>query len=262
MSILSANKKYLSLARQQVALAENEQLKQSDIDFRRNILANIRQERIAASQLAWNEQSDIATTSGAAGALANVQMTFSEPLTYQYQTMARQEKINQHYAQAQQYINKYQSQAKTAANWGKAIGMAGRIVGSAIGGPVGYAVGSLAGSAITYGLGGDRHAIQGAANEGINVATFGMIETPFNTQSSTGISGQNYLNRSMSQYYGTSYTPIEKQNTLQINTDKKTMANVSQGVLQLKQWASNLKFSSAPIESGGTSSISYSRGQM
>ena len=186
MSVLKANKKYISLARQQIALAENEQQKQADIDFRRNIVANIRQQRLAQSQAMWNAQSDIATTSGQAGTIANIQSTFAEPLTYTFDYMERQAQTN---------INKYQKQAKTAAKWGSAISMGAKIAGTVIGGPIGYAIGSLGGALTVAALGGDRNAIQGAANVGISHATMGAVKNTFNTsQNSLVVSAQNAMN--------------------------------------------------------------------
>lgn len=263
MSVLKANKKYISLARQQIALAENEQQKQADIDFRRNIVANIRQQRLAQSQAMWNAQSDIATTSGQAGTIANIQSTFAEPLTYTFDYMERQEDIEGYYNQAQTYINKYQKQAKTAAKWGTAISMGAKIAGTVIGGPIGYAIGSLGGALTVAALGGDRNAIQGAANVGISHATMGAVKNTFNTsQNSLVVSAQNAMNYSQSQYYGTSYTPIVKKSGLKMGTDKQQSAFFDAAKEKAQNYLQGM-FVTPIEESGGTtSSFSFSRGMM
>lgn len=263
MSVLKANKKYLSLAREQIAMAENEQLKQSDIDFRRNIIANIRQQRIAESQALWNTQSDIATTSGQAGTVANIQSSFAEPLEYTYNTMRRQDKIEKYYSKAQTYIDKYSKQAKTAAKWGSAISMGAKIAGTMIGGPIGYAIGSLGGALTVAALGGDRNAIQGAANVGISHATGGLVKNTFNTsQSSLAVSAQNAYNYSQAQYKGTSYRPIVKADGLEMGSSKE-FTKLFQESKETLSNAYNSLFGPTVEEAGGSSSsYSFSRGMM
>lgn len=216
MALFGKNNAARSAAITQIAEAENLQQQQADIDLRRSILANIRQERIAEAQVRFAQNIDDVTTSGTAGALGNIQSSFAEPIEYMYGTTARSQKINTLYSQAQENLNKYAKSVKRAGTVGKIVGTAATIVGTAIAPGIGTAIGAAIGTAAGAALGGRSAAIP-AAQAGVATGTaYFTGGVPIAEGLSTKVSGkngqwaraQNRLNWSTSQYYGTSYKPV------------------------------------------------------
>ena len=220
MSIFKANKKYLTQAYENVAMADMYQKEQAVIDMKRNILANIRQERLAESQVRFAQNMEGVTTSGTAGALGNIQSSFAEPLEYTYGYMQRQDKITYHYDVAQEALNKYQKQAKKAAQVGGTLGLISPVSSLIVGGVAGAdsnyykgaietQLGALKGAATGAATGaaaGPYGAIVGAA---IGGATGGIGSIFSQTgKNRSWAKASNSLNWSMSNYYGTQFKPV------------------------------------------------------
>ena len=130
MGIFSSGSKYKQKAKGYEAQARILQDYQKDIDFGRNLLSNIRQQRIASSQITAYNYSDDWTSSSTAGAQANINSTFAGELGYAYDTSERSQKIADYMALAQEYYKKYAKQQKTR---GIAFSVAGLAAGALIG---------------------------------------------------------------------------------------------------------------------------------
>jgi len=214
--------KHKNLAEQDMLNAQTLQNEQANIDLRRNILANIRQERIAEAQVRFAAASqgfDEVQTSSLAGALGNIQSSFAEPIEYMYRTTARTDRINQLYASAQEHLNKYAKGQKVAATAGKIIGTAATIVGTAIAPGVGTAIGAAVGTAVGSALGGSS-GTKAAAQASVRTATAQFsggipiaegLSTPVSGQTKRWANAQNQLNWSKSQYYGTPFKQVSSK---------------------------------------------------
>lgn len=140
------------------------QNQQRDVDFGRQLLANIRQQRLASEAIRFDTYSDIGVSSSAAGAQANLASTLASEVGYAYDTGERQEKI-QRYAQMEEDAwGEYAKSVAKAGMAGKIVGTVTTAVGSIVGGPIGAAVGAAIGTGITQLMGGG-HVATGAAVE-------------------------------------------------------------------------------------------------
>lgn len=225
MSIFKANKKYLTQAYQNASMAEMLSNEQAVIDVNRSILQNIRQERLAESQIRFAQNMEGITTSGTAGAMGNIQSGFAEPVEYMYDSTNRMNRINKYYQTAQENLDKYQKQAKKAATVGAISGFllpgTGSFVVGAIGGAdsnyykgnietqlstlSGAAKGAAAGSAA-----GPWGAFAGAVIGGVSSATNSIFSQTGKNRAWAKAS--NNLNWSMSNYYGYQYRPVTADN--------------------------------------------------
>lgn len=126
---MSANKwKYRAQGALESARALTEQ--QSDIEFRRQLLSNIRQERIARAQLDSGNYSDDFISSSAAGATANIDSSLAGETLYAYGSSKRLDQIQDYNQKAEYYNRKYQKKLKKKSG-----------VYSVVGGTIGAAVG-------------------------------------------------------------------------------------------------------------------------
>lgn len=177
MSIFKANKGLLSKAMGAMYQAQGIAEQQQDINFGRELLANIRQYRI--QQAAVDFQSTAAEgiySSGTIGATASLQGQLTQPYQYAVDDAERQEKIADLQQQANQYIKRYKKQAKTAHTVGMTVGLATGLGTAALAVATGgattplaaatwAAVGGAVGSGISGGLGGaDRNYWSGAVS--------------------------------------------------------------------------------------------------
>ena len=169
MSVLGGGGNAINKAKTAVANAESLTQEQQEIDFGRSLLYNIRQRRIATSQLQTANWSDDFVTSSAQGAQANVDSALAGEMGYAYKTAERKQKISDYYTSAQRWAKKAEKNNRVAGYVGEAIGavstVAGAVVGSIVPG-VGTALGAAAGAALgtglTTALGGKSAAIKGS----------------------------------------------------------------------------------------------------
>ena len=216
--------KHKNLAEQDMLNAQTLQNEQANIDLRRNILANIRQERIAEAQVRFAAASqgfDEVQTSSLTGALGNIQSSFAEPIEYMYRTTARADRINQLYTSAQEHMNKYAKGQKKAGIAGKIVGTVATIVGTVIAPGIGTAIGAAIGTAAGSALGGSQ-GTKAAAEAGIRTGTAYFtggvpiasgLSTPVTGQTKRWANAQNQLNWSRSQYYGTPFRQVSSKDS-------------------------------------------------
>ena len=161
MGIYSSGSKWKNAARGALASAQSLEDTQNDAEFRRSLLSNIRQERLARAVLETGNYSDDFSSSSAAGATANIDSSLAGETLYSYETSERMKQIQNYQQQAKEYMKKYQKQQKTRAT---AFSVTAMIAGAALGGIGAAALGAgaaTAGGAAT-GLGIAKGAYLGA----------------------------------------------------------------------------------------------------
>lgn len=129
---------------------------QRDVDFGRQLLANIRQQRLASEAIRFDTYSDIGVSSSAAGAQANLASSLASEVGYAYDTGERQEKI-QRYAQMEEdaWGEYYESVAKSQQAT-MAVAAVGAIAGGVFLAPM------IAGGLTALGAGATTAAVGGA----------------------------------------------------------------------------------------------------
>lgn len=217
----NANGKWVTMAMERANVADSLQAEQQVVDTNRSLLANIRQERLAASQIRF-AQSDTNTTSGTAGAMSNVQSSFAEPIEYMYRTGQRREAIQENYRLAQDYLDKYKRSVKNVQKTGAIFSTAGRIIGTAIGGPVGGEIGSFVGGAgVGVVMGADSNYYKSSLNTSLSTIGGGygdsLIGGLQGISSATGenrtwANATNVVNWSRTQWTGETYKPVQAAN--------------------------------------------------
>ena len=191
MSALGGGGNAINKAKTSVANAESLTQEQQEIDFGRSLLYNIRQRRIATSQLQTANWSDDFVTSSAQGAQSNIDSALAGEMGYAYKTAERQQKISDYYASAQRWAKKAEKNNRVAGYVGEAIGavatVAGAVVGSFIAPGAGTAAGAAAGAAIgtglTAALGGKSAAVKGSIKGDIEG---GMLAMTFGSAAGVG----------------------------------------------------------------------------
>ena len=191
MSVLGGGGNAINKAKTSVANAESLTQDQQEIDFGRSLLYNIRQRRIATSQLQTANWSDDFVTSSAQGAQSNIDSALAGELGYAYKTAERQQRISDYYASAQRWAKKAEKNNRVAGYVGEAIGavatVAGAVVGTFIAPGAGTAAGAAAGAAIgtglTAALGGKSAAIKGSVKGDIEG---GMLAMTFGSAAGAG----------------------------------------------------------------------------
>lgn len=157
MGIYSSGNKYKRRAQGYEAEAAALTKEQQEVDFGRNLLANIREQRLAQAQLdIMNADTAATSSSTAAGASANINSTFAGEMGYSYRTSARMQQIQDYQELANQYYKKYQKQQKKRATAIQVTGIvAGALTGGALAavGAVGAGVGTAAAVGATVGQG-------------------------------------------------------------------------------------------------------------
>lgn len=186
MNVFSSGNKYKNAAQSALAQAAYYKNEQSDVDFRRGLLSNIRQERIARAMIEQGEYSDDISSSSTAGAIANIDSSLAGETHYAYDTTARTQKIQDLNQYASEMYRKYQKQQKKR---GTAIQLTA-IAAGALGGAALAAGGALSG----IGIGGATATATGASSGlvalqgGVLGASFGQSVGNFatgNTQAGT-----------------------------------------------------------------------------
>lgn len=186
MSVLGGGGNAINKAKTAVANAESLTQEQQEIDFGRSLLYNIRQRRIATSQLQTANWSDDFVTSSAQGAQANVDSALASDMGYAYKTAERQQKISDYYASAQRWAKKAEKNNRVAGYVGEAIGAIGAVAGSfipVVGTVAGAAIGAALGTGLTAALGGKSAAIKGSVKGGIEG---GMLAMTYGSIAGTG----------------------------------------------------------------------------
>ena len=169
MSIFKANKKWLSVAQTAMSNAEVIAEKQKDINFGRELLANIRQYRIEQAAVDQAEASIGATqVSGVQTARQFLQRQLNEPYSRTLQDAERQEQIEEYQNQAQAALDRFKKQAKTAKTTGYITAIAAGALGAFL------APAALAAAGVTVsGAAGTAAALGGGALVGGTLATAG-----------------------------------------------------------------------------------------
>lgn len=130
---------------------------QNEVEFRRQLLSNIRQERIARAQLEAYNYNPTAATSSQQGAIANIDSALAGEADFSYGSSIRQQQMTDYTNLAQKYYKKYQkAQKRRAATFGTIGTVVGAVLGAISGGAlagVGTAIGSAAGSAASSAAG-------------------------------------------------------------------------------------------------------------
>ena len=191
MSALGGGGNAINKAKTAVANAESLTQEQQEIDFGRSLLYNIRQRRIATSQLQTANWSDDFVTSSAQGAQSNIDSALAGEMGYAYKTAERKQKVSDYYASAQRWAKKAEKNNRVAGYVGEAIGAVATVVGAAVGtfiAPgVGTAAGAVAGAAIgtglTASLGGKSAAVKGSIKGDIEG---GMLAMTFGSAAGAG----------------------------------------------------------------------------
>ena len=183
MSVLGGGGNAINKAKTAVANAESLTQEQQEIDFGRSLLYNIRQRRIATSQLQTANWSDDFVTSSAQGAQSNIDSALAGEMGYAYKTAERQQRISDYYASAQRWAKKAEKNNKVAGYVGEAIGAVATVAGAAIGGPIGAAAGAAIGTGLTAALGGKSAAIKGSVKGDIEG---GMLAMTFGSAAGAG----------------------------------------------------------------------------
>lgn len=155
MGYFSSGSKWKNRAQEALHSAQALEEQQSDIEFRRQLLSNIRQERIARAQLSVGNYSDDFSSSSAAGATANIDSSLAGESLYAYDTSKRMQQIQNYQQSAVNYMKKYQKQQQKRA---MSFSIAGTVLGAGLGAGLG-GLGML-GAGVGSGLSG---ALSGAS---------------------------------------------------------------------------------------------------
>lgn len=183
MGFLTGGKKWKKYGDNYTFMSIQEQNNLRDMEFGRNLLSNIRQARLARSELAFSNFSDDAMVSSSYGATANIDSTLAGEYGYAIDTSRKLEQIQNLNYLAQESYEKAATMDRRAGTAGQIIGAVGTAVGYAVGGPVGGAIGGALGTGTTAALGGGDAAIQGSISGGVN--TWTSMYSSYNKQSTT-----------------------------------------------------------------------------
>lgn len=247
MGLFSVDKAAKNQAMTYQHLQVDLQNQQRDIDFGRQLLANIRQQRIASEELRFMNYSDTATTSSAAGAQAHINSTFADELGYAYDTGERRE-LMQDYAQKEQdYWEEYADSVKKSQMATTALvavaGLATGGIASALGaGIMGTMAATAAGGglatvgAATLGGGGSiagQAGLQQTIKSTLSAGTNAYLGNIIKGLSTTTPSAMTPFQQAVADYkdigtmaritdvanigQGTYYTPVYDLNNLQYN---------------------------------------------
>ena len=154
MSVFSSGSKWKNAAQGALASAQALEDQQKDVDFRRGLLSNIRQQRMAQAQLAIANYSDSYSSSSAAGASANIDSALASEMKYSYESSQRAEDIQNYQQDAKTYMKKYEKQQKTKSTAFSVAAVAGTFLTGGALGIMGMGAGASAASASAAAGGG------------------------------------------------------------------------------------------------------------
>lgn len=178
----SKSKKYQRYAEMALENARRIQDYQSEVEFRRQMLSNIRQERIARAQLTQGNYSTTARTSSQQGALANIDSSLAGETYFSYASSDRAKQA-QNYIEQAEYWNR--KAGKATQKRAMAFSLAGTVAGGAIGALAGGPAGAVMGAQIGQGFGqivaktGDKATLTGVQNilsGGMGIWSMNQIE--------------------------------------------------------------------------------------
>lgn len=133
MGLYSVNKSAKNQAKTYEGLASNEQKTIQEMEFGKDLLQNIRQERIARQQLAFSNYIEGVTTSSAAGALANIDSGLAAEEGYAYRYSQHLEQYQNYQQKAADYWETYaKSVAKAKRNATMTVAAVGALAGGAV----------------------------------------------------------------------------------------------------------------------------------
>jgi hypothetical protein len=200
MGLFSGGKKYKRYAEAALANARLVQDYQSEQEFRRQMLSNIRQERIARAQLEQGNYSTTARTSSQQGAIANIDSSLAGESYYAYASSDRAQQIQNYNDQAEYWNKKYQKAQKKRAAAGSIVGTAAGVVAGAMTGGFGLGLGALAGGIMG-----------GQIGQGVGQIATGQTQNGVNNMlSGAGFAYNAKVNKSILDSYG-----VDTNTTLQ-----------------------------------------------
>lgn len=193
MGIFSVDKSAKNQAMTYQHLQVDLQNQQRDVDFGRQLLSNIRQQRLATEELNFANYSDVATSSSASNALANINSTLASEVGYAYDTGERQELI-QDYAQAEQdaweeYADSIKNSQLATTALVSVAGLATGGIASALGAGI---LGTMAATAVGGGL-----ATVGAATIGGGGSVAGQAGLQQTIKSTLSAGANQYLGNAL-----------------------------------------------------------------
>lgn len=191
MSFLSGGDKWRQYGETYQILSQQQQDLLRDQEFGRNLLSNIRQARLARSELAFSNFSDDVMTSSSYGATANIDSTLAGEYGYAIDVSKRLETIQNLNYLAQESYDKAATMDERSGIAGSLIGAVTTAAGVAIGGPVGGLIGASIGVGGTSALGGGSVARRSALSSALNTGASSfskLFTTTSNTQNSNVIS--------------------------------------------------------------------------
>jgi isoaspartyl peptidase/L-asparaginase-like protein (Ntn-hydrolase superfamily) len=172
MSLFSSGDGYRQRAEEALNMAIDVSEYQSNVDFQRGLLANIRQHRMASAQLDLLNYSDSFTSSSAAGAKAMIDTGLSDITRYSYESSQRGQEIADYKQEYEKNIRKYQKQQNRRGTAFKVIGaIAGAATGGLAAGAVAGGMSAAAGAGLGMQVGGGIGQIAsdtGQTSAGIN----------------------------------------------------------------------------------------------
>lgn len=182
MSVFSSSgNKWKYAAQTAMGNAEALANEQQDINFRRDLLSNIRENRMANAMISVGNYSDDYSSSSVAGARANVNSALAGDVGYSYDSSLRAELIQDYTDQAQDYMQKYADQQKNK-------GMIKTLTSTAIGAVAGAATGGFG-----LGLGTLMGGLVGAqAGQGVGQIISGTGQTEQGIQNILGAASSAY----------------------------------------------------------------------
>lgn len=140
--------KYKDKAEYYANLAQDVQEEQNAVDFRRGILANIRENRMANAMISFGNYSDDYTSSSVAGAKANVNSALAGDTRYSIESSNRMQKIQNYSEAAESWYEAYQKKQQNVAIGTSIIGMAIGGAAGAMTGGFGLGLSSLGGGLV------------------------------------------------------------------------------------------------------------------
>lgn len=196
MGLFSSGKKHKRAAEAYLRQANAVQDYQNEVEFRRQLLSNIRQERIARAQLLVGNYSTTARTSSQQGAIANIDSSLAGEVDYSYSSSKRQQQMTDLVNRAQEEYRKYQKQTQRRAT---AFSVGGLVAGALTGGALGAA--ELLGAGVG-GLSGGVMGAQIGQGFGQILSNTGQWQTGIQNilSGGTGIYGLNSIESNYQKY--------------------------------------------------------------
>lgn len=155
MGLFSSGDKYRQRAEEALNMAIDISEYQSNIDYQRGLLANIRQHRIASAQLDLLNYSDSFSSSSAAGAKSMIDTGLADITRYSYESSQRGQEITDYKQEYEKNMKKYQKQQNRRGTAFKVVGaVAGALTGGLAAGAVAGGMTAATGAGLGMQIGG------------------------------------------------------------------------------------------------------------